>query len=187
MRLLRPVPEGKSYWAVVAYRMTSINSKTGYAKSADSVIRKKNTTMDSILWVIFSWIVKIIVLLMIVTIVVFFCRFIWSMATNGGRKWYYYDPSKPWKGGYWTPLLPRTPPYNEYEWNPETCRYEHKETGVSLYSWQKPVTRHEISQPHAKKKRPEWLRFLFEETPATLLEKRRRQKWVNEREHGASR
>lgn len=52
-----------------------------------------------------------------------------DMVTNGGRKWYYYDASKPWKGGYWTPLLPSAPPYNEYEWNPKTCRFEHKETG----------------------------------------------------------
>ena len=137
--------------------------------------------MDNILWVIFSWIMKIIVVLMIVSIVVFFCKFIWSMATNGGRKWYYYDPSKPWKGGYWTPLLPRTPPYNEYEWNPATCRFEHKVTGEPLYSWQKPVTKHKDSRPHSKKKRPEWLRFLFEETPATLLEKRRRKKYSDER------
>ena len=182
MSLLRPVPGEKSYWADVAYLMTSINSKIGYARSADNVIRKKNITMDSVLWTIFSWIMKIIVLLMIVSIVVFFCKFIWSTATNGGRKWYYYDPRKPWKGGYWTPLLPRTPPYNEYKWNPATCRFEHKDTGEPLYSWQKPVTRHEVSRSDTKKKRPEWLRFLFEETPATLLEKRRRKKWSNERE-----
>ena len=176
MSLLRPVPGEKSYWADVAYLMTSINSKIGYARSADSVIRKKNITMDSVFWTIFSWIMKIIVLLMIVSIAVFFCKFIWSMATNGGRKWYYYDPRKPWKGGYCTPLLPRTPPYNEYEWNPATCRFEHKETGEPLYSWQRPVTRHEVSRPDTKKKRPEWLRLLFEETPATLLEKCRRKK-----------
>lgn len=143
--------------------------------------------MDTFLWVIFSWIMKIIVVLMMVSIITFFFKFMWSMATNGGRKLYYYDPNKPWKGGYWTPMLPRTPPYNEYEWDPETCRFEHKETGEPLYSWQKPVTRREISRPHAKKKRPEWMRFLFEETPATLLEKHRRKKWSSERGNNTTR
>lgn len=138
--------------------------------------------MDNILWDIFSWIAKGIIILMMLTIVIFFCKFLWLMATNGGRRWYYYDPRKPWKGGYWTPLLPRTPPYNEYEWNSEMCRFEHKGTGKPLYSWQKPVSQREVSKPHVKKKRPEWIRFLFEETPATLLEKRRRKKWSNERE-----
>lgn len=114
--------------------------------------------------------------MMMLTLIVFFCKFLWVMVTNGGRKWYYYDANKPWKGGYWTPLLPSTPPYNEYEWNPETCRFEHKETGEPLYPWQKPVKMHEIKKSYAKKKRPEWLRFLFEETPATLLAKRRRKK-----------
>lgn len=132
--------------------------------------------MDSILWTIFSRIMKGIVILMMLTIVAFLCKVLWLMATNGGRKWYYYDASKPRKGGYWTPLLPSTPPYNEYEWNPKTCRYEHKETGEPLYSWQKPVKRHEVKRPHVNKKRPEWLRFLLEETPATLIEKHRRKK-----------
>lgn len=85
--------------------------------------------MSSILWIIFSWIMKGIVILMMLTMIAFFCKFVWTMVTNGGRKWYYYDASKPWKGGYWTPLLPSAPPYNEYEWNPKTCRFEHKETG----------------------------------------------------------
>lgn len=143
--------------------------------------------MSSILWIIFSWIMKGIVILMMLTMIVFFCKIIWTMVTNGGRKWYYYDASKPWKGGYWTPLLPLTPPYNEYEWNPNTCRFEHKETGQPLYSWQKPVKRHKVNKPHAKKTRPEWLRFLFEETPATLLEKRRRKKEIEEKGNGTSR
>ncbi len=95
------------------------------------------------------------------------------MVTNGGRKWYYYDSGKPWKGGYWTPLLPDTPPNNEYEWNPDTCRFEHRKTGEPLYSWQKPIKRYETTEYLKKKKRPEWLRFLLEETPATLLGKRR--------------
>lgn len=136
--------------------------------------------MENILWFIFSWILKIIGFLMIISLIGFFCCFLRAMATNGGRKWYYYDPNKPWKGGYWTPLLPGTPPNNEYEWNPETCRFEHKETGVPLYSWQKHVTRREVKKPHSNKKLPEWLRFLFEETPATLIEKRRRKKWKND-------
>lgn len=137
--------------------------------------------MDNVIWVIFGCIMKIIVILIIISVIAFFCRFIWLIATNGGRKWYPYDPNKPWKGGYWSPLLPRTPPYNEYEWNPDTCRFEHKETGVPLHPWEKPVTRHEVTKCHAKKERPEWLRFLFEETPATLMEKRRRKKWSHER------
>lgn len=138
--------------------------------------------MEAILYVIFSWIVKGIVILMIISVILFFCKFIWVMATNGGRKWYYYEPDKPWKGGYWAPLLPSTTPYNEYKWNPETCRFEHKETGKPLYPWEKPIKQHRDTKPHTKKKRPEWLRFLFEETPATLLEKRRRKKWMEERE-----
>lgn len=143
--------------------------------------------MDSILWVIFSWILKGIVVLMMLAIVAFFCKFIWLTVTNGGRKWYYYDASKPWKGGYWTPLLPSTPPYNEYEWNPDTCRFEHKETGEPLCSWQKPVKRLEAKKSRAKKKRPEWLRFLFEETPATLVEKHRRKNEIKENENGTRR
>ena len=136
--------------------------------------------MGSIIWTIFSWIMKGIVILMMLTIVAFLCKVLWLMVTNGGRKWYYYDASKPWKGGYWTPLLPSTPPYNEYEWNPNTCRYEHKETGEPLYLWQKPVKWHEVKRPYVNKKRPEWLRFLFEETPATLIEKQRREKEIEE-------
>ena len=110
--------------------------------------------MNSIVWAIFSWIVKGIVILMIVSIIAFFYKCLWIMVTNGGRKWYYYDASKPWKGGYWTPILPSTPPYNEYEWNPETCRFEHKETCEPLYSWQKPVKRYEVKSSHVNKKRP---------------------------------
>ena len=147
--------------------------------------------MGIVLWGIFSWIMKGIIILMVLTIVAFLCKFLWLMATNSGRKWYYYDPSKPWKGGYWTPLLPGTPPYNEYKWNPETCRFEHKETGEPLHEWQKPVIRQKVTKPHEKRRRekrrrPEWMRFLFKETPATLLEKRRRRKWSDERGQGES-
>lgn len=141
--------------------------------------------MEEILWTIFSWIVKGLCLLAIISIIAFICYFFWAIVTNGGRKWYYYDSSKPWKGGYWTPLLPRTPPYNEYKWNPETCRFEHKETGEPLFSWQEPVMRSDVShkKPSARKKqRPEWLRFMLEETPASLMEKRRRRKWAEQRE-----
>ena len=50
------------------------------------------------------------------------------------------------------------------------------------------IANHKISGDGVfTKKCSEWLRFFFEETPATLLEKRRRKKWINEREHGASR
>lgn len=127
------------------------------------------------------------------------------MVTNGGRKWYYYDPNKPWKGGYWTPLLPDHPPYNEYKWNPETCRFEHKKTGKPLYSWQEPVdnprksVKSSISEwdwdalglpdekpivlpPEPKKERPEWIRFLFEENLGTLKEKRQLKKLAKQRE-----
>lgn len=117
------------------------------------------------------------------------------MATNGGRKWHYYNPSKPWKGGYYAPLLPDYPPYNEFIWNPETCRFEHKKTGQPLHPWQEPVKKPHKSigssewdwnalgipedkpitlQP--KKKRPEWVRFLLEENIGTLKEKRKRKK-----------
>lgn len=91
--------------------------------------------MSDILWSIFGWILQGIGYLMLIGIVILFVRFLRTMATNGGRKWYYYNPSKPWKGGYWAPLLPDYPPYNEYKWNPETCRFEHKVTGEPLYPW----------------------------------------------------
>lgn len=79
------------------------------------------------------------ILFAIIVLALFF-QFIWLAITNGGRKWYPYNPNKPWKGGYYEPLLPSTPPYNEYKWNPRTCRFEHKKTGAPLYPWQKPYT-----------------------------------------------
>lgn len=97
--------------------------------------------MQEVLWMIFGWICKGIGVLMLISIVCFFAKFLWTMATNGGRKWYFYNPSKPWKGGYWAPTLPKYPPYDNYRWNPETCRFEHKETGEPLHSWQEPVNR----------------------------------------------
>lgn len=110
--------------------------------------------MIDVLSVIFVWIAKIVTFLVIITIVIFFCRVFWLAVTHEGRKWYYYDVSKPWKGGYWSPTLPDTPPYNEYSWNPKSCRFEHKETGEPLYRWQKPLTRRENTKPRAKKKLP---------------------------------
>ena len=88
--------------------------------------------MSDILWSILGWILQGIGYLILIGIVILFVSFLRTMATNGGRKWYYYNPSKPWKGGYWTPLLPDYPPYNEYKWNPETRRFEHKVTGKPL-------------------------------------------------------
>lgn len=143
------------------------------------------------LWLIFGWIVKGIVILMMVWLVGAFIYFIWIMATNGGRKWYYYDASKPWKGGYWAPLLPLTPPYNDYKWNPDNCRFEHKVSCQPLCPCQQPVKRcgddtKKINRSKTEKRRPEWLRFLFEEAPATLLEKRRRKKRARERDNAIS-
>lgn len=155
--------------------------------------------MQEVLWTIFGWICKGIAVLALISIVWFSASFIWVIVTNGGRKWYYYNPSKPWKGGYWTPLLPDYSPYNEYRWNPETCRFEHKETGEPLYLWEKSIARrrsqermHEwdwdalgISEDKPitfhqhkkqKNKRPKWVRFLLEENIGTFIEKRRRKK-----------
>ena len=88
--------------------------------------------MSDLLWSILGWILQGIGYLILIGIVILFVSFLRTMATNSGRKWYYYNPSKPWKGGYWTPLLPDYPPYNEYKWNPETRRFEHKVTGKPL-------------------------------------------------------
>lgn len=154
--------------------------------------------MEDFLFAVFSWICKGIVVLMLIAGVLGFLSFCWVMITNGGRKWYYYNSSKPWKGGYWEPLLPGHPPYNDYRWNPDTCRFEHKITGQPLHPW-------ETAQSHrsgAKDKKsvqewdwdalglpdekpmavqpvrrcPEWVRVLFEETPASLMQKRKRRK-----------
>lgn len=163
--------------------------------------------MQEVLWTIFGWICKGICVLMLISMVCFFASFIWNMVPNGGRKWYYYNPSKPWKGGYWAPLLPNYPPYNEYKWNSETCRFEHKKTGQPLYPWEKPIASKRsqgqkpewdwealgisedkpiVSPSHPHKKRPEWLRFLLEENIGTLMEKRKRKKWAEQREREKS-
>ena len=159
--------------------------------------------MQEILWTLFGWICKAICVLMMISLVIFFVRFLWIMATNGGRNWYYYNPSKPWKGGYWAPLLPDWPPYNEYKWNPQTCRFEHKKTGQPLHPWEKPRVSgiSYESKPEwdwdalglpedkpielerkPKKERPEWLRFLLEENIGTLMEKRKRKKMAKQQE-----
>ena len=90
--------------------------------------------MQEIMWTIFGWICKGIGVLMLLSLVWLFVSFIHNMATNGGRKWY-YNPSKPWKGGYWAPRLPYYQLYNEYEWNPETFRFEHNISGEPLHLW----------------------------------------------------
>lgn len=161
--------------------------------------------MQEVLWMIFGLICKGIGILMLISFVCFFVSFFWAMVTNGGRKWYYYNPSKPWKGGYWAPQLPDYPPYNEYRWNPDTCRFEHKKTGEPLYPWEEPVNTSRksfgsskfewdwdalglpeekpiILQPKPKKQRPEWVRFLLEENIGTLMEKRKRKKSAERRE-----
>lgn len=153
--------------------------------------------MQDVLWWIFGWICKVFGFMMLISVILLFVSFIWHIVTNGGRKWYYYNPSKPWKGGYWAPLLPTYPPYNDYRWNPETCRFEHKKRGEPLYSWEKPLKQpvkktrlsewdwDELGLPEEKpivlqkqkqKQCPEWIRFLFEENIGTLMEKRRRKK-----------
>ena len=159
--------------------------------------------MQDVLWTLFGWICKGIGVLMLISVVWLFVSFIRAMVTNGGRRWYYYNPSKPWQGGYWTPLLPDYPPDNEYKWNPDTCRFEHKKTGEPLHSWEKPIAKEGVRkqkaewdwdalgvpeykpmslQPQARKVRPEWVRFLFEENLGTLMEKRKRRKQAEKRE-----
>lgn len=159
--------------------------------------------MHEILWTIFGWICKSIGILILISLVCFFAGSIWNLVTNGGRKWYYYNPAKPWKGGYWAPLLPDFPPYDQYKWNPETCRFEHKKTGQALNPWEKPEAKNRTQAPEhgwnrdvidipkdkpkalqsqTQKKRPEWLRFLLEENIGTLMEKRKRKKMAEQQE-----
>lgn len=159
--------------------------------------------MQDFFWTIIGWICKGIGIMAILCIVIGFCSVIKCLVTDGNRKWYYYDPNKPWKGGYWAPLLPDYPPYNEYKWNPETCRHEHKVTGEPLFDWVQPMKQPKkkaekiewdwdalgipdektITLPPIKtKKRPEWLRFLLEENIGSLVEKRRRRKQAKIRE-----
>lgn len=166
--------------------------------------------MQEFLWTIFGWICKGIGVLLLISLVFGFISYIQVIVRNGGRSWYYYNPSKPWEGGYWEPLLPSYPPYNEYKWNPKTCRFEHKKTGQPLHPWEKPLNdgkclekrvewdwdalglpeekpaneiKESFKRGYSKKKRPVWIRLLFEETPATLWKKHKQKKWVKEREN----
>lgn len=75
------------------------------------------------MWMIIGWICKIFCILIMISGIIFLVQFIRTMATNGGRKWHYYNPNKPWEGGYWEPLLPNHPPYNEYKRNAVTYRF----------------------------------------------------------------
>lgn len=159
--------------------------------------------MQDFFWTIIGLICKGAIVMALLSLVIGICQFIKYSVTNGNRKWYYYEPNKPWKGGYWAPLLPDYPPYNEYEWNPETCRHEHKVTGEPLYDCKLPLRLSDkkaekiewdwdsrgmpdekpiILSPPKAKKRPEWLRFLLEENIASLVEKRRHRKQARARE-----
>lgn len=159
--------------------------------------------MQDFLWTIIGWICKGVSVMALLVLIIGVCHVIKFLVTNGNRKWYYYEPNKPWKGGYWAPTLPDYPPYNEYEWNPETCRHEHKVTGKPLYDCKQPMRLSNkkaekiewdwdalgmpdekpiILPPLKTKKRPEWLRFLLEENIASLVEKRRRRKQAKTRE-----
>ncbi len=113
--------------------------------------------MEEILWTIVGWVLKTLCVLGAISGIGYLIYVIWLMATNGGRKWYYYDPGRPWKGGYWEPLLPSTPPYNEYKWNPKTARFEHKVTGAPLQQWEKTLDekRAEIYS-HSEKYEYDW-------------------------------
>lgn len=159
--------------------------------------------MEDFFWTIIGWICKVAFVMGLLGLVIGICQFLKYLVTNGNRKWYYYEPNKPWKGGYWAPLLPDYPPYNEYEWNPETYRHEHKVTGEPLFDCNRPMRLPDkktgkiewdwdtlgmpdkkpvvLTSPKAKK-RPEWLRFLLEENIGTLIEKRRRRKQARARE-----
>lgn len=153
--------------------------------------------MQDFFWTIIGWICTGAFVMALLCLVIGMCQFIKYSVTNGNRKWYYYEPDKPWKGGYWAPSLPDYPPYNEYEWNPVTCRHEHKVTGEPLYDYKRPMRLSDkktektewdwdalgmpdkkpiILSPPKTKKRPEWLRSLLEENIASLVEKRRRRK-----------
>lgn len=159
--------------------------------------------MQDFFLTIIGLICKGVFVMALLGLIIGMCQFIKYSATNGNRKWYYYDPDKPWKGGYWAPLLPDYPPYNEYEWNPVTCRHEHKVTGEPLYDCKLPMRLSDkktekiewdwdalgipdekpiILSPPKTKKRPEWLRFLLEENIGSLVEKRRRRKQAKTRE-----
>ncbi|MDE6196358.1 MAG: hypothetical protein K2F91_00655 [Muribaculaceae bacterium] len=136
--------------------------------------------MEELLYYILGLILKVFCYFTLIAGVIYLGWFLYIIVTNGGLKWYYYNRSQPWKGGYWAPLLPDYPPYNDYEWNPATCRFEHKRTGKPLFDWQKPVSgdtgyRKNSNTGYTLRRRPEWIDFLFE-TPASLMEKRRRKK-----------
>lgn len=106
--------------------------------------------MQDFLWTIIGWICKGVSVMALLVLIIGVCHVIKFLVTNGNRKWHYYEPDKPWKGGYWAPLLPDYPPYNEYEWNPETCRHEHKVTGEPLYDCKQPMR---LSNKKAEKNR----------------------------------
>lgn len=109
--------------------------------------------MQDFLWTIIGWICKGVSVMALLVLIIGVCHVIKFLVTNGNRKWHYYEPDKPWKGGYWAPLLPDYPPYNEYEWNPETCRHEHKVTGEPLYDCKQPMR---LSNKKAEKIEWDW-------------------------------
>lgn len=109
--------------------------------------------MQDFLWTIIGWICKGVSVMALLILIIGVCHVIKFLVTNGNRKWHYYEPDKPWKGGYWAPLLPDYPPYNEYEWNPETCRHEHKVTGEPLYDCKQPMR---LSNKKAEKIEWDW-------------------------------
>lgn len=151
--------------------------------------------MEDFLVTVFGWVCKGAGYVMLIFVAILAVGMFWNLITGGGRKWYYYDSSRPWKGGYWAPLLPNHPPYNDYKWNPKTCRFEHKKTSEPLYPWEKtakdarkpqpewdwdalglPDDKPKVTTSEPRKERPEWVSFLFDETPATLRAKRKRKK-----------
>lgn len=66
--------------------------------------------MQDFLWTIIGWICKGVSVMALLVLIIGVCHVIKFLVTNGNRKWHYYEPDKPWKGGYWAPLLPDYPP-----------------------------------------------------------------------------
>ena len=69
----------------------------------------KPHTMADFFWTIFGFIIKVLGYATLILAVIGFFRVLYLMC-GGGRKWRYYDPSRPWKGGFYEPLKPSIPP-----------------------------------------------------------------------------
>lgn len=56
--------------------------------------------MQDFFWTIIGWICKGVFVMALLVLIIGVCHVIKFLVTNGNRKWHYYEPDKPWKGGY---------------------------------------------------------------------------------------